>query len=257
MATFLFDKIIFGPVQSRRLGISLGINLLPQDFKICSFDCVYCECGWNKTSDEKHKLPTRTEVRNALEKQLDAMIKENKPPNYITFAGNGEPTLHPEFADIIDDTITIRNKVAPQCKIAVLSNATRIGKEKVFNALKRVDDNILKMDSAVPETAMLINRYNAAYSIDKVVENMKRFEGKFIMQTLFIRGKDKGKHFDNTTEAELEKWLKIVEETKPRMVMLYSISRDTPLETVEAIGKEELQAIAKRVKALGIKTQVS
>ncbi|MFV0505559.1 MAG: radical SAM protein [Bacteroidales bacterium] len=257
MATFLFDKIIFGPVQSRRLGISLGINLLPQDFKICSFDCVYCECGWNKTANEKHKLPTRQEVREALENQLNLMIKENKAPNYITFAGNGEPTLHPEFAEIIDDTIDIRNKIAPNCKIAVLSNATRIGKESVFKALLKIDDNILKMDSAVPETAMLINKYNSAYSIEKTVEKMKNFKGKFIMQTLFIRGEDKGKHFDNTTDAELEKWLKIVKETKPRMLMLYSISRDTPLETVEAVSKTELESIAKKVKALGIETQIS
>ena len=146
MSTILYDQIVFGPIHSRRLGISLGMNLLPTDGKICSFDCLYCECGFNKDRKTNHRMPTREEVREALKERLTRMQAEGIAPDVITFAGNGEPTLHPDFESIIADTIATRDSFFPKAKIAVLSNATQLHKESVVRALSRVEDNILKFD---------------------------------------------------------------------------------------------------------------
>ena len=188
MPTFLFDKIIFGPVKSRRLGVSLGINLLPTNIKVCSFDCIYCECGRNpKKFEEKAVLPSRMEVQQKLKEKLTEMVAENLLPDVITFAGNGEPTLHSEFAGIIDDTIKLRNQLSPNARIAVLSNATMIHKKQVFQALLKVEDNIQKLDSAFEETIKLIDCPNKNFSLSKTVDQLVAFQGKVIVQTLFIR----------------------------------------------------------------------
>jgi wyosine [tRNA(Phe)-imidazoG37] synthetase (radical SAM superfamily) len=186
MATFLFDKIIFGPVKSRRLGISLGINLLPTNLKVCSFDCIYCECGRTpKKYEEKVVLPKRDEVREKLEETLKNMVAENQLPDVITFAGNGEPTLHPEFAGIIYDTIELRDKLTPNARIAVLSNATMLHKKPVFNALLKIKDNIQKLDSAFEETIQLLDSPNKGFNLNKVVQQLVDFNGKVIIQTMF------------------------------------------------------------------------
>ena len=201
MATFLFDKIIFGPVKSRRLGVSLGINLLPTNVKVCSFDCIYCECGWTpKKYEEKVKLPSRIEVRKKLEIMLTKMRSENQLPDVITFAGNGEPTLHPEFAGIINDTIELRDQLTPNARIAVLSNATMLHKKPVFNALLKIKDNIQKLDSAFKETVKLMDCPNGNFDLNKVVEQLIAFNGKVIIQTMFVRGSFKGNKIDNTTD---------------------------------------------------------
>src|SRR5680860_573240 len=199
MATFLFDKIIFGPVKSRRLGVSLGINLLPTNVKVCSFDCIYCECGWTpKKYEKKVELPGRVEVREKLEQKLLEMLAENELPDVITFAGNGEPTLHPEFEGIIDDTIELRDKLTPNARIAVLSNATMLHKKEVFNALLKVEDNIQKLDSAFENTVRILDCPNGSFNLHKVVEQLTRFNGKVIIQTMFIGGIYKGEKIDNT-----------------------------------------------------------
>ena len=258
MATFLFDKIIFGPVKSRRLGVSLGINLLPTNIKVCSFDCIYCECGRNpKKYEEKAILPSRMEVQQKLKEKLEEMVAENMLPDVITFAGNGEPTLHPEFSGIIDDTIELRNQISPNARIAVLSNATMIHKRKVFQALLEVEDNIQKLDSAFEETVKLLDCPNKNFSLSKTVEQLAAFRGKVIIQTLFVRGIYKGQTVDNTTKKEISAWIELLKKIKPEQVMIYTIARDTPIDTLEKVSADDLNAIATQVKNAGFIVQVS
>lgn len=258
MATFLFDQIIFGPVNSRRLGISLGVNLLPTDSKVCSFDCIYCECGWTpKKREQKAVLPSRELVRQKLEEKLSNMIENNERPDVITFAGNGEPTLHPEFEGIIVDTIELRNRLTPKTRIAVLSNATMLHKASVIRALLKVEDNIQKLDSGFEETIRRIDCPASNFKLKDVVENLKSFDGKVIIQTLFLHGTYKGEIIDNTTEEELAEWLKLVAEIRPSQVMIYTIERDTPASGLEKMTVEELDKIAVRVREIGFEVQVS
>ncbi len=256
MSTSLFDRVIFGPIRSRRLGISLGVNLLHPTAKLCNFDCIYCECGWN--SDNPHgRFNPRSEVLEALELKLQEMAAEGELPNFITFAGNGEPTMHPEFEAVIDGTIALRDSFAPDAKIGVLTNATMIDRESVRSALKRVDKAMLKFDSAVDSTVRLVNQPNGRRTVGQTVELMKLFDGEFVMQTMFLRGRYGGCAFDNTTEGELDAWLAVVDELRPQEVMLYSIDRDTPHFDLQRVSREELLDIASRVEALGITTSVS
>lgn len=258
MPTFLFDKIIFGPVKSRRLGVSLGINLLPTDTKVCSFDCIYCECGRNpKKYESKAVLPTRLKVKQKLQEKLEEMAGENMLPDVITFAGNGEPTLHPEFSGIIDDTIELRNLLSPKARIAVLSNATMINRNDVFGALLKIEDNIQKLDSAFEETIQLLDCPNKNFSLEKTVEKLTAFNGKVIIQTLFVRGSYKGKIVDNTSENEITQWIELLKKIKPSQVMIYTIARDTPVDTLEKIPLHELNSIAGKVKTAGFDVQVS
>jgi len=258
MSTFLFDQIIFGPVKSRRLGISLGVNLLPTDSKVCSFDCIYCECGWTpRKREQKVILPTRVEVQQRMEEKLTEMIEKNEFPDVITFAGNGEPTLHPEFEGIIDDTIELRNRLTPNARIAVLSNASMLHKPSVIRALLKVEDNIQKLDSGFEETIRRIDCPTSNFRLKDVVENLKSFNGKVIVQTLFLHGKFKDEIIDNTTEEEIKEWLKLVVEINPSQVMIYTIDRDTPASGLEKVKIDELNCIADRIRAVGFKVQVS
>ncbi|MEI6047938.1 MAG: radical SAM protein [Bacteroidota bacterium] len=259
MATFLFDEIIFGPVKSRRLGVSLGINLLPVKRKICNFNCIYCECGWSRDIEKAvSNLPGREEVYEALDLKLAAMKAKDRFPDVITFAGNGEPTLHPDFPGIIDDSIILRDKYFPKAKIAVLSNATTITNPLVKAALLKVDKNILKLDSAFDSTLKIHNQPGVDINVEDLIKNLVRFRGKLIIQTLFIRGMYNGLVIDNTTPAEIEAWLKAVERIKPSEVMIYTISRDTPEGgQLKKVPVSVLRGIAALVESLGIKTQVS
>ena len=256
MATFLFDKIIFGPVRSRRLGVSLGVNLLPNDAKICNFDCIYCECGWT-TGATSSKLPARTQVRESMQKRFQQMRANDDALDVITFAGNGEPTIHPHFAEIIDDTIALRNEYFPHARIAVLSNSTMLHKPAVVEALKRVDQNILKLDSGFDATIQLLNQPKKPITVGQIVDHLKQFDGNFTLQTLFVRGIYNGQPVDNATPRELECWVEIVNELQPKDVMVYTIARDTPIDTLKKVPQAELESIAERVRALGIPVQVS
>ena len=251
--TSLFDDIIFGPVRSRRLGLSLGVNLLPTESKLCSFDCIYCECGWNADRKGPRRFNRRKDVRELLAAKLAEMADAGTPPDVITFAGNGEPTMHPDFEGIIDDTIALRDRLCPSAKVSVLSNATRIGREDVRRALLRVDNNILKLD----DTVRLVNMPAGNYTVARTVELMKLFEGRLIMQTMFLRGTCDGRAIDNTTESEVSAWLRLVREIAPRSVMVYSLDRDTPCPTLERVPRAELEAIARRVEAAGIPCSVA
>ncbi|MCM1151097.1 MAG: radical SAM protein [Alistipes sp.] len=256
--TSLFHDIIFGPVRSRRLGISLGVNLLPTESKLCSFDCIYCECGWNAEHPGARRFNARRDVREQLEATLRRMTADRTAPDVITFAGNGEPTLHPEFEAVIDDTLALRDALCPEAKVSVLSNATQLHRDDVRRALLRVDNNILKLDSAFDETVRRMNNpQNPTYSVRRIVEQMKRFEGQMILQTMFLRGTCNGSPVDNTTDEEVAAWLRLVDEIRPQQVMIYSLDRDTPCPTLEKVPHEELQTIAARVEKLGIPCSVA
>jgi wyosine [tRNA(Phe)-imidazoG37] synthetase (radical SAM superfamily) len=259
MATFLFNDIIFGPVKSRRLGVSLGINLLPTKKKICNFNCIYCECGWTRDIEiAVSRPPSREEVYNALDLKLSELKKKNHTPDVITYAGNGEPTLHPDFPGIIDDTLSLRNKYFPEARVAVLSNATTISNPLIKAALLKVDQNILKLDSAFESTIKLHNQPIVDINVEELINNFIGFEGKVIIQTLFLRGTHNGKLIDNTTQVEIDAWLKAIERIKPSEVMIYTISRDTPEGSrLNKIPLTELKKIAALVESIGIKTQVS
>ena len=253
----LFEDVIFGPVRSRRLGVSLGVNLLPLHAKLCNFDCIYCECGSNAEREGAKRFNTREEVRSALSAVLGRMSASGECPDVITFAGNGEPTLHPEFEGIIDDTISLRDALCPSAKVSVLSNATQLGREDVRRALRRVDNNILKLDSAFDETVRLINRPCGSYSVERIVGQMAGFGGGFILQTMFLRGTCEGVEVDNTSEREVAAWLRIVERLRPKQVMVYSLDRPAPYSTLERVPREDLQAIALRVEASGTACSVA
>jgi len=258
MNTFLFDQIVFGPIKSRRLGVSLGVNLLPTDCKVCNFNCIYCECGWNTPESIKnHKLPSRFDVYQSLEKKLQEMLEKNEKPDVITFAGNGEPTIHPTFSSIIDDTIELRNQYFPKAKISVLSNSTMIHKIHVVEALKKIDQNILKLDSAIYNTVLQMNQPTGKLDLEQLFVNLKEFNGSLIIQTLFTKGMHNGRMVDNTTDLELTEWAKIIKEIAPEKVMIYTIERNTPLSGLQKISEEELNTIAKRITQLGIEVQVS
>ena len=257
MSTILFPAPIFGPVHSRRLGVSLGVNLMPADGKLCSFDCVYCECGFNKPSHSGSKRPSREQVKTDLEKQLQKMLEEGRLPDVITFAGNGEPTLHPDFAGIIDDTIALRDRYCPQAKVSVLSNATMAFKPDVRDALLKVDNNILKLDTVDPDFIQLVDRPVGKFDVNKIIDDLAAFHGKVIVQTMFLKGKYQGRDVDNTGDYYVTPWLKALEKIKPEAVMVYTIDRETPAHELLKATPAELDAIVARIKALGIDASAS
>ena len=254
MSTIIYPSPIFGPVHSRRLGVSLGINLLPADGKVCSFDCVYCECGFNVEHRPQLPLPTREEVAVALEKKLQQMTTL---PDVLTFAGNGEPTCHPHFAEIIDDTIALRNKYCPGAKVSVLSNATQIHRPQVHDALMRVDNNIQKLDTVSEDYIRSIDRPQGAYDVKQVIEGLKAFQGHVIIQTMFMQGTSDEENVDNTGDDYVLPWIKAVKKIRPQQVMIYTIDRETPTQGLQKASHEQLDRIASMVKAEGIACSVS
>lgn len=250
MQTVLFHQTIFGPIHSRRLGTSLGINLSPDDGKICTFDCLYCEAGFNAQGPGTTGIPSRDKVRHDLEATLADMSAQGKPLDVITFSGNGEPTLHPDFAAIIDDTIALRNRYYPQVKISVLTNSTRLGDPDVYRALTLVDNNIVKLDSAIETTMRALDRPNSpTFTVARVVDDLARFGKKAIIQTMFTRGTHNGVTIDNTGDDEIEALAQAYRRINPGSVMIYSIDRRTPEQSLQKVEAAELNAIADRLRA--------
>ncbi len=255
--TVLYPSPVFGPVHSRRLGVSLGINLLPADGKRCTFDCIYCECGYNKDGRKGKKMASREEVRKVLRARLEDMQANGPKPDVITFAGNGEPTIHPEFPEIVDDVIALRDEFFPQCKISVLSNATRIVKPEVFEALKKVDNNILKLDTVSDDYIRALDKPVGKYAVGDIIEKMREYGKSCIIQTMFLRGTHEGRNMCNTTDEYVLPWLETVKAIRPKCVMIYTIDRETPSPLLEKATKKELDAIAGKVRASGIECSVS
>ena len=247
-----FDEIVFGPIRSRRLGSSLGVNVLPTKGKLCNFDCIYCECGWNKDGVSDKRFPCLAEVEAALEKRLAELSQDDVPVDSITFSGNGEPTINPDFSAIVDATVRLRNRFYPSAKISVLSNATMLGREDVFEALKKVDNPILKIDASSDELISKINKPQGAYSLSKVIERLMAFDGNFVLQTMFLRSED-----FNAQEADaLAAWIEIVRDLKPREVMVYTIDRETPDKTLRKYSVEEMQEFVRPLVDDGFNVQI-
>ena len=257
MATVIYPSPIFGPVKSRRLGISLGVNLMPADGKMCSFDCIYCECGFNSDHRPTLPRPTRQEVKAALKAKLEEMCSCGELPDVITFAGNGEPTLHPDFPIIIRDTIEVRNLLCPEAKISVLSNATMAMRPAVRDALMLVDNNIQKLDTVNAEYIHTVDRPGGRYDVENIIEALKKFQGHVMVQTMFLKGTFNGKDVSNTSEDFFLPWLERVCEIAPEQVMIYTIDRETPASGLQKASHEELDKIAKLVEDAGLKVSVS
>lgn len=256
--TIIYPSPVFGPVRSRRLGVSLGVNLMPGDGKVCSFDCIYCECGFNNDFRPKSKRPTREEVREALTTVLKQRHTDGEPLDVITFAGNGEPTGHPDFAGIIDDTIEVRDKYFPKAKVSVLSNATFIHKTDIYNALMKVDNNIQKLDTINPTYINKVDRpVSHSYDVSKIIEYLKGFNGHVIIQTMFMRGTHNGDSVDNTGEDYITPWLSAVKDIKPQQVMIYTIDRETPAHNLKKAEPSVLDDIKERVEKMGIPCSAS
>lgn len=253
----IFPSPIFGPVRSRRLGVSLGINLLPADGKVCTFDCVYCECGFNADHRPKQPFPTREEVAEKLEAQLQKMQAEGMPPDVLTFAGNGEPTAHPDFAAIIDDTLRLRDRYFPAARVSVLSNSTRCLRPDVHAALKKVDNNILKLDTVNEAYIRHVDRPTGRYDLAAIIGALKAFEGHVIVQTLFMKGESGGRSVDNTGDEYVLPWLEAVRAIGPEQVMIYTIDRETPDPNLRKASPEELDRIAGLLTAAGLAVEVA
>ena len=259
MQTVLFHDTIFGPIHSRRLGTSLGVNLTPNDGKLCSFDFLYCEAGFNAQGPGTTGFSSREEVSQLLEQKMMQMRNDGNTLDVITFSGNGEPTLNPHFPEIVDDTLRLRDKYFPAAKVSVLTNSTRVYLPEVAAALKRVDNNILKLDSAVEDTVRVLDQPNSpGFTAGKVIEDLRQFAGTGIIQTMMLRGEWEGQRIDNTTDAEVEALIDAYRRIRPREVMIYSIDRTTPARTLEKIPIEELRGIGRRIQmATGIPVQVN
>lgn len=257
MPTILFPSPVFGPIKSRRLGNSLGINLLPADGKICSFDCVYCECGLNKETHTRTDLVDRAILKKKLEERITELKHQHVHLDAITFAGNGEPTVHPDFPEIVDDIIEVRNRMAPGVRICVLTNATNIIKLRVFSALIKTDLPLLKLDTVSKEYIERIDRPNARYDLPLIMAAMKNFGGKCAIQTMFMKGEWEGQSVDNTTDEYVLPWLDALDEIKPQLVTVYTLDRDTPCSTLQKADPNTLKHIANLVRARGIDASVS
>lgn len=254
--TVLFHSTIFGPIRSRRLGVSLGVNLMPNDGKICSFDCVYCEAGYNAQGKGTTGLPTAEQVEHDLDAKLRQMKEAGDPLDVITFSGNGEPTLHPEFPEIVEIVNRLKEKYYPEAKVSVLTNSTRIFDPRVAEALRHVDNNILKLDSAIDPTMRLIDQpASKEFTVERLVEALKQFEGTGIIQTMFLRGEHDGKKIDNTTPEEVDALIEAYKAIKPKSVMIYSLDRSTPEEKLVKVERDELEQLAAKIREAGIEVQ--
>ena len=247
-----FDDIVFGPIRSRRLGSSLGVNLLPSKGKLCNFDCIYCECGWNRDGADDRTLPSFEDVREALNRKVSALAEEGVPVDSITFSGNGEPTIHPDFPQIVDVVLELRDRYYPAAKVSVLSNATMLGREKVREALKRIDNPILKIDASDDRLIGLINKPVGDYRLGDVIAWMKEFGGDFILQTMFLRSEE----FDLSEPAQLRKWMDIVRQLRPRAIMVYTIDRETPDKSLGKYTVEEMKSFVAPLLEEGFDIQI-
>lgn len=257
MTGILFNNIVFGPIYSRRLGNSLGINLLPTNSKVCNFNCVYCECGWTHNFQNEHiKFPDLDVVVNKLNENFNSLRNEGVKVDSITFAGNGEPTLYPDFDIVVNEIFNLRNRLLPKAKISLLSNGGTIFNKRIASSLRKIDNRIFKLDAGSNELFHLINGVSSNLKIEDLVENYKKLEFKIIIQSLFLRGIFNNIAFDNTSENEVKKWLNYLVEINPEYVMIYPINRETPLSNIDKISNKELLIIAKKVESLGIKAKI-
>lgn len=247
-----FHNIVFGPIHSRRLGSSLGINLLPEHGKLCNFDCIYCECGWNKDGRGDTVMPSAEEVSHALEAKLKECAEQGTPIDSITFSGHGEPTLNPHFPEIIAQTVSLRDRYCPRAKVSVLTNATTVNRPEIFEALKKADNPIMKLDASTYDGVLLVNRPSGSYDIEVIVSGLSRFGGDFVLQTMFLKSPE----FDTASEGNLPGWMDIVRRLRPREIMVYTLDRETPEKDLEKYTVEEMTALVQPLIDEGFFVQI-
>ena len=252
MKPMMREDIVFGPIHSRRLGHSLGINLLPRNGKLCNFDCIYCECGWNRDGRGDRALPSARDLEDALAAKLRECVEAGVPIDSITFSGDGEPTLNPDFPEIIDITVALRDRWYPEARISVLSNATMAWKDEVFDALRKVDNPIMKLDAPTDALCAKINRPSPSYHVGDVVDSLMRFEGDFILQTMFLKCAD----FDSSSPEVLQGWMDLVRKLRPREIMVYTLDRPAPMQGLEKFTVEEMAALVKPLSDEGFNIQI-
>lgn len=248
----LREETVFGPIYSRRLGTSLGINLLPEKGKICNFDCIYCECGWNRDGRNDTTLPSAEKVRHDLSNKLQDLYADGVKVDSITFSGDGEPTLNPEFPQIIDDTLALRDRYASNAKVSVLSNATRVHIPEVFAALRKVDNPIMKIDAPTNELVARINNPAPGYDVQRVVQALKQFDGDFILQWCLLRSPD----FDSSSPEVVLPMLDIIRSLHPREVMAYTIDRPTPAQNLTKLSPDEMHSLLQPLISEGFQVQI-
>lgn len=247
-----FHNIVFGPIHSRRLGSSLGINLLPEHGKLCNFDCIYCECGWNRDGRGDTVMPSADEVSHALEAKLKECAEQGTPIDSITFSGHGEPTLNPHFPEIIAQTVSLRDRYCPRAKVSVLTNATTVNRLEIFQALKKADNPIMKLDASTYDGVVLVNRPSGSYDIEAIVSGLSRFGGDFVLQTMFLKSPE----FDTASEGNLPGWMDIVRRLRPREIMVYTLDRETPEKDLEKYTVEEMTALVQPLIDEGFFVQI-
>lgn len=247
-----FDDIVFGPIFSRRLGSSLGVNVLPTKGKLCNFDCIYCECGWNKDGKSDNRFPVLAEVEAALQEKLSKAAVDGVPVDSITFSGNGEPTMNPDFPEIVEATLRLRDEYFPDAKVSVLSNAVLVGRARIAEALRKVDNPILKIDASSDLLIQKINKPVGNYRLADIIGALKSFNGDFILQTMFLRSPE----FDTATPEALGAWMDIVRELRPREIMVYTIDRETPDKSLGKYTVEEMTSFVQPLLDEGFKIQV-
>lgn len=260
--TITYPSPIFGPVKSRRLGISLGINLMPGDGKWCSFDCLYCECGLNKDKKAKQPLPSVEEVKEKLEAKLKEMSARGEELNVLTFSGNGEPTMHPSFLEIVENVIILRNEYYPEAKVSVLSNSTQVHRKDVFEALMKVDNALMKLDTVSPEYIKLVDQPNVNYNIENIIDCLEKMKGHAIIQTMFMKGNIKDKNgkeisVDNCKDEYIIPYIDALKRISPKKVMIYTLDREWPTEGLIKASKETMDSIAEKIRNAGFETSVS
>lgn len=248
----LREDTVFGPIRSRRLGSSLGINLLPVRGKLCNFDCIYCECGWNADGREDRKLPSVAEVSAALEIALKRCKAEGTGIDSITFSGDGEPTLNPGFPQIVDAVIELRDAYFPEAAVSVLSNATTAWRPEIFAALRKVDNPIMKIDAPSDGLAAKINRPAPGYDLNRVIRSLEAFKGDFVLQTMFLKSDD----FDSSEKAQLDDWMNVVRRLKPREVMVYTIDRPAPMQGLRKFTERQMRELVAPLVAEGFNIQI-
>lgn len=254
--SILFNDIVFGPIKSRRFGVSLGINLLPLVHKVCNFNCIYCECGWTELKQSKVVYFSFEKIINSIKNRFEALSQQNIKIDSITLAGNGEPTMHPDFSKIMETIIDLRSKYLPDVEITILSNSTLLSNKKVVNALLLADKRVMKLDAGSNELLSAINIPLSKRDIRWYIEKLKSFNGNVIIQTIFLKGNYNGQFIDNTSSKEVNLWIKALNEIKPKEVMIYTVDREAPVKELEKVSTEKLNEICELVNKQGIKANV-
>ena len=239
--------ITYGPVQSRRLGLSLGINLLPTEYKLCSFNCLYCQYGWTKKvtfapGERLKDLPSVDAVAAALETALAELSRDHRTMDAISICGNGEPTLYPALAEVIVKVKRIRDRYQPRARVAILSNSSTVGDHAVRAALDLLDVKIMKFDAGSEEMFRQLNHPAAPVYMGEIVAGLKALK-KIFLQSCFVQGR-----VTNADPDSVAMWIDKVREIHPLSVQVYTLDREPADKRIEKVSRTTLAWIADAVR---------